>query len=220
MAVVSQIGADDDLIGRVGDHQAEGDQEIAVGKGNLKGSPERNILLFVLRRSLHALGAGRVSIEQDKYGDDRVARGHQDPRQLLVGDHAGNIVDQREGERGDNHARGDGQHHADVADGVAVAAVAGHQRAERVERLADRGVNHRVHQVIGDKCVDDFTRIAEVRHGEQQYRCHRIREREAQDPDTGLAVFGMRAVDDRTHCNVRKAVEDTGDQHNHTDSAG
>ena len=134
-------------------------------------------------------------------------------------DHARDIVDQRQGERGDDHAGGDGQHHADVADGVAVAAVAGHQRAERVERLADRGVDHRVHQVIGDKGIEDLAHVAEIRHGEQQDSCDRIGKREPQDPDTRLAVFGMRAVNDRAHRHIGETVENTGDQHDHTDRA-
>ena len=220
LAVVGQVGANDDLIRGVGDHQAEGDQEIAVGKRNFKGFPEGDILFFVLRRSLHALSAVRIGVEQNEYGYDRVAGRDKDPGKLLVAGHAGNVVDQRQGKRGDDHARGNGQHHADVTDGVAVTAVTGHERAESMERLADRCINHCVHQIVCDKCVNNFADIADIRHGKQQNGCNCIGECEPQDPDTGFAVLGMGSVDDCPHCYVGKTVKHAGNQHDHTDRTG
>ena len=69
-------------------------------------------------------------------------------------------------------------------------------RDRSMEWLTDRRINHGVHQIVCDKCVNNFADIADIWHGKQQNGCNCIGECEPQDPDTGFAVLGMGSVDD------------------------
>ena len=55
------------------------------------------------------------------------------------------------------------------------------------------------------------------RNGEQQDCCDAVRNHHPEDPCTGLAVLGMRAVNQVTDQYVGNTIEETREQHDGTD---
>ena len=88
-----------------------------------------------------------------------------------------------------------------------------------MERLADCGIYHCVHNVISYKCINNLPHIPHGRHGKQQNGCQCIRDRQSENPDSGLSVFGMGPVNNSSHEHIGKSVKYPGEQHDHTHCA-
>ena len=130
--------------------------------------------------------------------------------------HVSNFIDERQCKCRYNHACRDRKQHADIANGVSLCAVTAHQRSQRMKWLADCRVYNGVHQIVCQKCIDNLARVAKRRHGKQENSCYCVRYCQSQNPDTSLTIFGVRAVNNRTHQDIRESIKNTRQQQNHT----
>ena len=178
LAVIGKVRSDNDLICGIKDHQPQSDKEIPVGNSCFKCFHKRNIFLFLFC-CRNTLCTDHISIHKYTDRNDRIAGSYQDPGHLLI---AGNIrydIDQRQCERSNDHTCCDRQYHADVTDHITFTTVTAHQRSQCMEWLADSSVYNRIHDIIGNKSIDDLSHISHWRHGEQKHRCQRIRNRKS-----------------------------------------
>ena len=102
-------------------------------------------------------------------------------------------------------------------DNGALVGVAGHQGCQRCVREVQCGVNNGSAEVIGDENVNALYDLCCRRNGEQQDCCDTVRNHHPEDPCTGLAVLGMRAVNQVTDQYVGNTIEETREQHDGTD---
>ena len=151
--------------------------------------------------------------EQHDDGNDGVEDGNLNPCLLGV-TQTGN---QREGYCGDDHVA-EGRHTGtEQVDNGALVGITGHQGSQRCIRKVECGVDNGGAEVIGDENVDALDDRGCGRNGEQQDGCDAVRNHHPENPCTGFAMLGMRAVNQMTDKYVGNTIEETGEQHDGTD---
>lgn len=211
LAVVRQNRADNSLIGALEHPEQQDSPEILIGDQRLEAAADRNLFL---RAGCDVYGF----LALDKAGDEQQESDcgpdahYLDPGSLIVAEQ----LDQRHGAGDGNDTAHRGQAHAEYGQQIALLGVAGHHGRQRAVRQIDRRVADGRAEVIGDKDVQELDHGVGVRYAEQQDRTQRIRQRHPQDPRTGLSPFGMGAVHNEAHDNIRAAVKETRDQHDKT----
>ena len=93
----------------------------------------------------------------------------------------------------------------------------GHQRCQRCIREVQCGVHNGGAEVISNENVNALYDRRSRRNGEQQDCRDTVRNHHPEDPCTGLAVLGMRAVNQVTDQYVGNTIEETREQHDGTD---
>lgn len=118
---------------------------------------------------------------------------------------------------GDDHVAEGGHAGTEQVDNGALVGVAGHQRCQRCIREVQCGVNNGGAEVISNENVNALYDRRSGRNGEQQDGCDAVRNHHPENPCTGFAVLGMRAVNQVTDQYVGNTIEETGEQHDGTD---
>ena len=151
--------------------------------------------------------------EQHDDGNDGVEDGNLNPCLLGV-TQTGN---QREGYCGDDHVAEGGHAGTEQVDNGALVGITGHQGCQRCIREVQCGVNNGGAEVISNENVNALYDRRSRRNGEQQDCRDAVRNHHPEDPCTGLAVLGMRAVNQVTDQYVGNTIEETREQHDGTD---